>query len=64
MFRRAFEDGLVLLREREREVRRLAKERKEQQKERLRRDLEAMKQVDNCFFLCYIYFSLPRSVLQ
>ncbi|CAI7990495.1 Centrosomal protein of 95 kDa [Geodia barretti] len=45
VFRRAFEDGLALLKEREREVRRMAKEKKEQQKERLRRDLEAMEQV-------------------
>ena len=45
VFRRAFEDGLALLKEREREVRRLDKEKKEAQKERLRRDLEAMEQV-------------------
>ena len=45
VFRRVFEDGLALLKEREREVRRMAKEKKEQQKERLRRDLEAMEQV-------------------
>jgi hypothetical protein len=44
VFRRAFEDGLVLLKEREREVRKMAKEKKEQQTERLRRDLEAMEQ--------------------
>ena len=52
VFRRAFEDGLVLLKEREREVRKMAKEKKEQQTERLRRDLEAMEQVGRATLLC------------
>ena len=52
VFRRAFEDGLALLKEREREVRKMAKEKKEQQTERLRRDLEAMEQVGRATLLC------------
>ena len=45
VFRRVFEDGLALVREREREVRSLERERMEGQRERLQRELEAMEQV-------------------
>ena len=49
VFRQVFEDGLALLREREREVRKFAREKREHQREGLRRDLEAMEQVSTLF---------------
>lgn len=69
VFRHVFEEALGLVREREREVRRLEKEKKEIQTERLRKELRAMDQVSNLTYLhsqvycMYVYLPL-LTVLQ
>ena len=45
VFRRVFEDGLAILRERERELRRFDGERRDRERERQRQQLQALEQV-------------------
>ena len=47
-----FEDGLALLRERERELRRFAREKRQTQRERQKQQLEAMEQVIYSYIHC------------
>ena len=62
VFRRVFEDGLAILRERERELRRFAKEKRNKQIEKERQQLDAMEQVRETHTNTHTPYLVPQYI--